>query len=70
VFGYDSPPKLNSANQAVRDLIWAGGQRDRALLAGAGRDGWRLTSAATSIRHDQDPNNNYWKASGRAPDQT
>ena len=61
-FGFDSLPKLNSADQGVRDYIWAGGEDAIARYWMQWADGWRL-----DVGGDVDPgltndaNNDYWE---------
>ena len=61
-FGFDSLPKLNSSNQAVRDYIWAGGDAAIARYWMQWADGWRLDVAGdVDPGLTNDPNNDYWE---------
>ncbi|MCA9943995.1 MAG: Ig-like domain-containing protein, partial [Anaerolineales bacterium] len=61
-FGFDSLPKLNSANQDVRDYIWAGGEAAIARYWMQWADGWRLdVGGDVDPGLTNDPNNDYWE---------
>lgn len=70
-FGYESLPKLNSANPQVRDLIWSGGPDSIARYWMQWADGWRL-----DVGGDVDPGttndaaNDYWEGFRDAIHQT
>ncbi len=67
-WGYDSLPKLNANNTAVRELIWAGLSTPSPTNAigrywiEQGADGWRLDVAPdVDPGTINDPSNNYWE---------
>ncbi|MFZ1400672.1 MAG: alpha amylase N-terminal ig-like domain-containing protein, partial [Candidatus Promineifilaceae bacterium] len=61
-FGFDSLPKLNSANQDVRDYIWAGGEDAIGRYWMQWADGWRLdVGGDVDPGLTNDPNNDYWE---------
>ncbi|MCA9989784.1 MAG: hypothetical protein KDE29_02155, partial [Anaerolineales bacterium] len=61
-FGFDSLPKLDSSNQDVRDLIWAGGAGSIGPFWMQWADGWRLDVAGdVDPGVTNDPNNDYWE---------
>ncbi|NUM48617.1 MAG: DUF11 domain-containing protein, partial [Anaerolineales bacterium] len=62
-FGFDSLPKLNSTNQDVRDLIWAGGPSAVARYwVDQGAAGWRLdVGGDVDPGVTNDPANDYWE---------
>lgn len=61
-FGFDSLPKLNSANQDVRDYFWAGGEEAIGRYWMQWADGWRLDVAGDiDPGLTNDPNNDYWE---------
>jgi glycosidase len=61
-FGFASLPKLNSHNQAVRDLFWAGGENAVGTYWLEWADGWRLDVAGdVDPGTTNDPTNDYWE---------
>lgn len=61
-FGYDSLPKLNATNPAVRDLIFAGGPASVARYWLQWADGWRLDVGGDvdpGVTHA--PGNDFWE---------
>jgi glycosidase len=76
-FGFDSLPKLNAANQEVRDLIWAGSAASPTSAIARywieqGASGWRLdVGGDVDPGTTNDPDNDYWegfRAAVRAAD--
>ncbi|MEA2002581.1 MAG: alpha-amylase family glycosyl hydrolase, partial [Actinomycetota bacterium] len=61
-FGFDSLPKLDSSNQAVRDLIFASGPDAVARYWMQYADGWRLdVSGDIDQGVTGSPDNDYWE---------
>lgn len=61
-FGFDSLPKLDSANADVRDLIYASGADAVATYWLQWADGWRLDVAGDiDPGTTADPTNDYWE---------
>ncbi|MCB0206845.1 MAG: glycoside hydrolase family 13 protein, partial [Anaerolineae bacterium] len=62
-FGFDSLPKLNAANPAVRDLVFDGGNSSVALTwLAEGADGWRFdVGGDIDPGTTNDPANDYWE---------
>jgi len=61
-FGFDSLPKLDSGNQAVRDFVYDGGPNAIARFWMQYADGWRLDVAGdVDPGVTNDPNNGYWE---------
>ncbi|MCP5095344.1 MAG: glycoside hydrolase family 13 protein, partial [Chloroflexi bacterium] len=61
-FGFDSLPKMDAANQDVRDLIWDDGVSSIARYWMQWADGWRLDVAGdVDPGETNDPNNEYWE---------
>lgn len=61
-FGFDSLPKLNAANQEVRDYFYAGGPQAIGRYWMQWADGWRLdVGGDVDPGVTNDPNNTYWE---------
>ncbi|MBE2223741.1 MAG: alpha amylase N-terminal ig-like domain-containing protein, partial [Anaerolineae bacterium] len=61
-FGYDSLPKLNSANPGVRDMIFAGGPDSVAVQWLQYADGWRFdVGGDIDPGHTNAPTNLFWE---------
>ena len=61
-FGFDSLPKLNSADPDVRAYIWSAGVNSIAPYYMQYADGWRLdVGGDIDPGVTNDPNNNYWE---------
>ena len=61
-FGFDSLPKLDSANPEVRELIWDDPAAIARYWIGLGADGWRLDVAGdVDPGITNDPGNDYWE---------
>ncbi|CAN5750746.1 alpha-amylase family glycosyl hydrolase [soil metagenome] len=61
-FGFDSLPKLDSANEAVRDFFYQGGVSSVGPYWLSWADGWRLDVAGdVDPGLTNDPSNDYWE---------
>ena len=70
-FGFDSLPKLDSANTDVRDYIWSGGESAIARYWMQWADGWRLdVGGDVDPGTANDPTNDYWEGFRQAIHET
>lgn len=70
-FGFDSLPKLDATNPAVRDYIWSGGPDAIARYWMQWADGWRLdVGGDVDPGAANDPANDYWEGFRQAVHET